>query len=118
MFYPTDNEHVGEQLAYYRQREWRLLDAQLAVQGHPICRALTPGEVAELQSIDERFWRTTLVSDGVTQSRADWALIYQPTPGWSLLNLADCIYAPKAGMARVTEIVGASIPVREYPQAA
>jgi hypothetical protein len=34
LFYPTDNEHIDEALAYYRQREWRIT-AGYDINGHP-----------------------------------------------------------------------------------
>lgn len=64
MFYPTDNEHVGEQLGYCRQREWRVISGRLNFNGRPIGRELSDPEKARLLAIDNEFWSRTIRVDG------------------------------------------------------
>jgi hypothetical protein len=44
MFYPTDNMHTGDQLGYYRQREWRLIAGDINFNGRPMGRSLSDVE--------------------------------------------------------------------------
>ena len=81
MFYPTDNEHTGDQLGYYRQREWRVVAGDINFAGRPMGRPLTSEETAGLLGIDSGFWSRVLAVDGVDKARADLALIYDPSLG-------------------------------------
>ena len=55
IFYPTDNAYTGDQLGYYRQREWRLVGGGLHYENRPLARNLTQSEQARLLAIDEQF---------------------------------------------------------------
>jgi hypothetical protein len=59
-FYPTENLRYNDALSYYRQREWRIVHADLECQGQPIFTRATPGQVSQLISIDERFFEKEL----------------------------------------------------------
>lgn len=58
MFYPTDDtRHTGleEELAYYRQREWRLIGG-VSTNGDKVSRLLRSEEIARLLLTDQAFW--------------------------------------------------------------
>jgi len=115
MFYPTDNEHTGNELGYYRQREWRLVAGEINLGDRPVGRNLSATEIGRLQSIDHRFWTRELEVDGVSRQRSDLALLYEPTEGWNFLELVEAIIVPESAVERVIAIVGNKVAV--HPQA-
>jgi hypothetical protein len=114
MFSPTDNLHSGEALGYYRQREWRLMAGDVHVNGRPLGRHLSDDEKGKLAAVDSLFWTRRLPIEGKGDvSRLDLALVYEPTPGWNVLDFIKSIHAPANALARVKGIIGESVPVRE-----
>lgn len=111
IFYPTDNAHAGDQLGYYRQREWRLIASDIAFDGKPMCRSLTPQEVSALEGIDSEFWTKKLEIDGRREKRSAFALIYDPIPSWNFLDLVECVYVPADAIDQVRDIVGTKAAV-------
>ena len=55
LFYPTDNEHVGERLGFYRQREWRI-SGGYSVNGLPRGRFLQDDEKQSVIHTNPIFW--------------------------------------------------------------
>lgn len=51
IFYPTDNKHTGDELGYYRQREWRLIASDFHINGRQIGRRLLEPEIASAPTI-------------------------------------------------------------------
>ena len=115
MFYPTDNAHTGDDLGYYRQREWRLIAGDLNFNGRPLGRSLTPDEVERLERIDGRFWNRELTIGEVTQRRSALAIVYDPLPGWNFLKSVEAIYAPRHALDRIRAIVGSQPAAYEHP---
>ncbi|MGH7434245.1 MAG: hypothetical protein ACRENE_01055 [Polyangiaceae bacterium] len=94
LFYPTDDAHHDETLAYYRQREWRLV-AGPAVRGRELARRATDDEKKELLSIDERFWdRTIQAEDGTPCRRVDLAAVVDTFDGRPIADSCSCILVP------------------------
>ena len=54
LFYPTENLEYTSELAYYRQREWRILSG-MKRRGQEVTRLLEPAEAEALLAID-RGW--------------------------------------------------------------
>jgi hypothetical protein len=111
MFYPTDNAHTGDELGYYRQREWRLIAGDIKFNGWLIGRSLSDPEVAKLREIDSHFWTRELMVDGVPRQRSALALLYEPTPGWNFFDLVEAIFVPEHAVERVRAVVGSKVPV-------
>ena len=105
-FYQTDNPHSGELLGYYRQREWRLVGANLKVNGRDIARDLTDPEQKKLVEVDEMFWAKNLEIDGKKHSRASLAILYQPTDGWSIWDAVDKVLVPPETEANARKMLG------------
>jgi len=95
MFYPTDNTHTGDQLGYYRQREWRLVAGDISVNDRPIGRELTEKELCEIENIDPEFWTRNLEYEGNSKKRSSLALIYDPVPDWRFFDFVETVYVPK-----------------------
>jgi hypothetical protein len=106
MFYPTDNTHTGDELAYYRQREWRLIAGEINVNNRPLGRLLSPTEVAEVEEIDPNFWTRHIVFDGKKSKRSELALVYEPVPNWNFFDLVEGVIVSKRAAERVKGIVG------------
>ena len=70
LFYPTDDEHVDEPLAYYRQREWRIT-ADFSVNNRPRGRLLPKSERQRLLEVDGPFWKRELSFQDETFRRVD-----------------------------------------------
>ena len=115
MFYPTDNTHTGDQLGYYRQREWRLIAGDINFNSHPIGRSLSDAETVRLREIDPQFWTRELTFDGVQRQRTDLALVYEPMPDWRFFELVEAIFVPGHVIERVQAIVGDKISVHPQP---
>jgi hypothetical protein len=54
LLYPTENLSYTDELAYYRQREWRILE-NFAINGHWPFRKLTEDETKSLEAMDSFF---------------------------------------------------------------
>jgi len=106
MFYPADNTHTGDQLGYYRQREWRLIAGDVNFNGRPMGRALSSAEIATLEGIDPDFWKRELVVEGATHKRSALALVYDPVPDWKFFDLIEAVIVPKHAVSRAKDIVG------------
>jgi hypothetical protein len=60
-FYPTENPRYNEPLSYYRQREWRIVHAQLEQSdGTPVYNKTTQDQATGLLAIDEQFFAKQL----------------------------------------------------------
>ena len=101
LFYPTDDEHVDQQLGYYRQREWRIT-AGYYVNGVSRARALEDSEKVMLTDVDADFWKRQMNDGEETFLRLDKAVVLvQPSPQ-KLLQMINRIIVPAeiAGDAR------------------
>lgn len=113
MFYPTDNAYSDDLLGYYRQREWRLVQSNLEINGQPVSRPLTAVERRELEAVDPVFWQRELTVRGQTSSRSALAQIYLPYGGQTSRNLIESIIVPPSVEAEVREFYDGEIEVVE-----
>jgi hypothetical protein len=106
MFYPADNMHTGDELGYYRQREWRLIAGDVNFNSQPMGRPLSSAEISELETIDPGFWTRQITYDGKGCTRSELALVYDPVPNWNFLDLVEAVVVPARAAERVKSIVG------------
>ena len=93
LFYPSDDDHTGEELGYYRQREWRIT-ADYRIDGMERLRTLGEDERASLIRIDRSFWTRELRHGAQTFSRLDRAAaLLDPHPD-ELLAMATGVIVP------------------------
>jgi hypothetical protein len=104
MFYPTDNTHTGDELGYYRQREWRLIAGDVNFNNRPMGRPLTGAESATLEAIDPVFWNRKLTVEGKPHKRSELALVYEPLPKWNFFDLVRTVIVPERAVSRVQSI--------------
>jgi hypothetical protein len=114
MFYPADNAYVGEQLGYYRQREWRVISSgRLNFNGRPTSRELSSIERTRLLEIDSAFWSRTITIQGQAARRVELAHLYSPLPDFRLLDVVEGIVVAKDLLPRVRAIVGNTVRVEK-----
>lgn len=111
MFYPTDNVHADDQLGYYRQREWRLVGSDIAVNGRRLTRALDTKERARLEAIDRDFWTRKLTVDGRFLSRSTLAQIYSWQANSPLSDAVEKILVPVSAEAAVRAMFAGNVQV-------
>jgi hypothetical protein len=114
IFGPTDNTLTGAALEYYRQREWRLTGAKIAINGRSLSRDLTAAERARLLAIDQGFWSKPIPFEGNMTAREFLALLYPPRDNWSPFEIVTAIYTPRGTEKRVRAIVGDTVPIIGY----
>lgn len=113
MFYPTDNAHTDDMLGYYRQREWRLVDSNIQINGQPMTRALTSREREKLEAVDPAFWQRQLTVKDVTASRSGLAKICLPYGSPEVGSLIESIVVPPSAEAAVRELYDGKIELLE-----
>lgn len=94
LFYPSDDDHTGEALGYYRQREWRIT-ADYRINGRERVRRLGEDERANLTRIDRSFWTRELQDGDQAFSRMDRAAaLLDPDPE-GLFAVATGVVVPE-----------------------
>jgi hypothetical protein len=110
LFYPTDDTYHSKELAYYRQREWRLLSG-LRTGGADNSRPLSTDEAQRLVDIDPEFWTRTISDKDGSVRRIDDTHIVEFIRGKKAREMLSAVIVPPAAVDRATEIVGDSIPL-------
>ncbi|MEM5495652.1 abortive infection system antitoxin AbiGi family protein [Hoeflea sp. AS16] len=111
LFYPTDNEHAKDDLAYYREREWRITggyDINAKSRG----RALTYAEKQQVLSIDAAFWSRKDQVDNVAVSRIERAMVLNQFRERSPTDYIRRILVPKAAELQAREMFGEKVSVQ------
>ncbi|WP_181321512.1 abortive infection system antitoxin AbiGi family protein [Pandoraea apista] len=114
MFYPTDNSHSDDLLGYYRQREWRLVTSDIAIEGQKIVRELTEDERHKVEAVDAGFWRRELTFKGRTASRLEFAQVYQIHGGLSPRDLIEGVVVPESAEAAVRDFYDGELEVVKW----
>lgn len=104
LFCPTHNLKYGPEMAYYHQREWRIV-GDIAFQGNPTMRDLNSSEKKSLLRCNEAFFsRKIELLDGVHR-RVDQCRIYLPPNDVHPMTFAKRVIAPSSCVKRVSEIM-------------
>jgi hypothetical protein len=93
LFYPTDDPIHDQELAYYRQREWRLIPG-LSAEGQSQTRPPTETEKALLLGLDERFWSRELSDDRGRFARVNEAQVLADFQGKPISDFIEKIVVP------------------------
>jgi hypothetical protein len=93
LFYPTDDERHDDQLAYYRQREWRIT-AGMRVGGVQHGHAATDADKKRLLEIDTRFWSKEETDKDGTFRRVDQAYIIEQFEGARIAEVIERLIVP------------------------
>ena len=93
LFYPTDDDKHDSLLAYYRQREWRLV-AGLGLLDKQQSRKLTTDETQTILNIDAGFWAKALFDGKVSFRRIDEARVIDSFEGNHITDIISAIIVP------------------------
>lgn len=113
LFYPTDDQIHDELLAYYRQREWRLI-AGIGLRGKSQSRSLTNEEKAILIEINPTFWQRELKDDTISLKRVDEAVIIESYWGGHISNLITKIRVPQSAYEKACEIFPGKVIINQF----
>lgn len=114
LFYPTDDQHVDEPLAYYRQREWRITP-NYPVNNRPRGLPLQPRVREELLSVDGRFWKRELQFEDQRFRRVDRAVSLALPPPEHVVSAMTRVLVPDETFRQAQELF-ADLPVEVHPQ--
>lgn len=111
-FYPAEDFSYTGLLAYYQQREWRLI-ANMAHLGQNIDRELTDPEKTRLMAIDSDFFGRKMEFFTGTCRRVDQCRLFNKLDGKPLIQYARRVIVPGGAIARAEELLkeSAEIPV-------
>jgi hypothetical protein len=112
LFYPTDDELHDDLMAYYRQREWRMIPG-VAAGGAPNSRPLSEAEKRMLLAIDERFWSRELRDDYGSFRRVDEAHLIERLQGKPVAEGVEAVLVPPAAYDRAATCFGNRVQVIE-----
>ncbi len=105
LFYPTDDERHDDQLAYYRQREWRITGG-MRVGGVEHGHAATDAEKKLLLEIDRRFWSKEEADKEGTFRRVDQANVIDRFDGAHIAELIEKVIAPAECTSEAANLFG------------
>jgi len=111
-FCPTEDLKYTGLLAYYQQREWRLI-ANMSKRGHSVDRDLTDAEKSLLLDLDEEFFGREIKFFTGTHRRADQCRLYSELSGKKVIQYANRIIVPEEAVESAIEELGedSHIPV-------
>ncbi len=112
LFYPAEDFNHTGLLAYYRQREWRLI-ANMSMHDYDIDRVLTEQEKTNLMAINGDFFGQNMEFFTGNYRRVDQCRLFSELAGKRLLQYARRIIVPADAVAAATELLGDSnhVPV-------
>lgn len=103
-FYPTENFEYTGPLAYYRQREWRIINAVMH-RGREISRPITEAEGDELINIDREFFEKRLRFPTGEYRRIEQCRYIADVGGRPFLDWARRVIVPDEVVERASEIL-------------
>ena len=112
-FYPTENLQYTGELAYYRQREWRILSG-MKHRGRDMSRGLTKAEVAALLEIDHDWFERKLRFPTGEHRRVDQCQYLTEVEGRPFLAWARRIVVPDEFAPAASDVIRelvSSLPV-------
>lgn len=112
-FYPTENLGYTGALAYYRQREWRILGG-MKHRGQEVARALTEAEVEALLALDRAWFERRLTFPTGEYRRVDQCQYLSEVGGRSFLAWAHRLIVPAEHVQDARELLrqaGVPVPV-------
>jgi hypothetical protein len=116
--YPTDDERHDKQLAYYRQREWRIVAGLGKIEGAQD-RELTESEKQRLIQIDSTFWQRELThqlsAGNQTFRRVDRTRVIEFLDGKRIATWLTSVYVPDAAYDEAASSLGSHVPIQRIP---
>ena len=110
--YPTEDLSFTDTLAYYRQREWRIVSAMVK-HGTELSREPTDDEVARLVTLDPEFFGKELDFRTGKSTRARQSRFMREVSGRHVLSFARRLFCPRDA-ADAARALLASLP--DHPE--
>jgi hypothetical protein len=105
LFYPTDDERHDDQLAYYRQREWRIT-AGMRVGGVQHGHLATDADKKRLLEIDPKFWSKEETDKDGTFRRVDQAYVIDTFDGAPIAEVIERLIVPAECGSEAADLFG------------
>lgn len=115
LFYPTENKKYTDDLAYYRQREWRVISGAF-LRGKPTTKVTTQLQAKELVTLDQEFFSKRLRFADGEFSIAEKCHYLKRLRARHVLEFARQIIVPGGKVDEATRLVrsyGFKLPVSE-----
>ena len=112
LFYPTDDKIHDEGLAYYRQREWRLVSG-MSARGGSHARILSPHERGLLLEIDADFWARELFDGKERFRRVEDTEVVDQFAGRPFADLISEVLVPRTVEREARELFGHKVTVTD-----
>ncbi len=94
LFCPTHNSAYADPLAYYRQREWRII-SDISAHNKPTWRMLTDDEKATVMQINSNFFGKIIEAFTGPRRRIDETRVYIHPTGKHALTFASAVIVPR-----------------------
>jgi hypothetical protein len=104
LFYPADDLHHNQALAYYRQREWRIT-GNLALHGQNIMRSPEQNEIVGLQNVDAEFFGRELNAPLGKVQLLNECLVYPGLGGKRMMELVNRVIVPAKAVENAKAIL-------------
>jgi hypothetical protein len=108
-FYPADDLRVSGDLAYYRQREWRIA-WNFTYNGEEVMRKPSSELIDHLLGIDRDFFGKDFISNAGKRRLAEEALVYPAMGDSKVITLARRVIVPRAALAQAAGIISKFAP--------
>jgi hypothetical protein len=112
-FYPTEDMKYTGELAYYRQREWRIISAMIH-RRQEISRSLTAEEISILLTLDQEFFAKRIRFPTGEFRRVDQCRYLSQVDNRRFLSWSRRVIVPDEAVEAATEILksaGIDLPV-------
>lgn len=103
-FYPTEDLHYTGALAYYRQREWRII-ANMSKLGKELTRNPTAEEKERLIKVDNEFFNREIELHTGKYKQVDQCQIFDSLEGKPIIEFVRRVIVPSKARELATEIL-------------
>jgi hypothetical protein len=105
LFYPADDVIHNDDLAYYRQREWRI-GRNFAIRGEDVMRLPSAELIERVLNIDGAFWGDEFPrGSGSKKRRAEQLLVYPGIGGKRIIEAVNRVIVPPGAVERAKTIM-------------
>jgi hypothetical protein len=112
LFCATDDERHDDLLAYYRQREWRIMAGLGYADGVSLGHLASEAEKKRLLDVDSEFWAKEIAFEGTVSRRIDRAFIISELNGQHVSELISRLIVPPEAQAAAKVLFGKKVVVR------
>jgi hypothetical protein len=104
LFYHTDDARHNQELRYYQQREWRILNG-FAVHGQVLTQPVSDLLREELEAIDGEFFNRVIQGDEALVPLLSLCTIFPGMNGQKVIEMVRRVIVPSEAIDRVLELL-------------